>query len=321
MTQPLAIITNCKSTRNLRGDAWIEPLLTNEKHVAHFKVVDVGEIPGVLGHCAAMGAETIVVNGGDGTAGLVFAGLLNHNVYRRLPALALLPAGKTNMTAAGWSMTGKPEDALRALLECRRDARLSEYAVERPVLCVYRGGTHLPLYGAFFGAAEMVDGILFCRRHIYPLNMPNAISHTAAIGILLWRSMLARRGGGNIEVCDDDGLAEAGSFFAMVVTALDQLLFGVRLMPDGRGKSSAPLTYVSLRPGVFPMLRAMGSLVSREVGPGPGRTMRITERLALNFTGTYTLDGELYETRASETLTLDGSKRLPFIQLPRRMQA
>ena len=320
VTQPLAIITNRKSARNLRGDKWIEPLLANEKDVAHFKIEDVGELPGVLGRCATMGAETVVVNGGDGTVDLVFAGLLNHSAYSRTPALALLPAGKTNMTTAGWSLTGTPEAALRAVLECRRTASLSQYVVERPVLGVYRGDTAPPLYGAFFGAAEVVDGILFCRRNIYPLKIPDAFSHTAAISILLWRSMLTHRGSGHIEIFNDSGLMEDGSFFAVAVTALDRLLLGIRPVPDTSGSPPGPLTYLSLRTGVYPTLRALGSLVSRRVGPGPGRTVRTSNRLTLNFTGAYTVDGELYETRAGETLTLDGSKRLRFVQLPKPVQ-
>lgn len=307
------------STGNIRRGAWVEPLLTGEKDVAHFEMSDVGEIPEILARCAAMGAETVVVNGGDGTADLVFGGLLNHAPYSRLPALALLPAGKTNMTAAGWSLTGGPEDALRTVLDYRSKNELSKHVIERPVLGVHRGGAHLPLYGAFFGAAEVVDGIQFCRRHIYPLKMPNALSHTAAISILLWRSVFARRNSRPIVVAGDQDLTESGQFFVIAVTALDQLLLGLRPMPENTTSTGGSLTYLSLRAGASTTLPAMGSLFTRRVGPGPGRTVRTTERLSLNFSGTYTLDGELYEARADETLTLDGSKRLRFIRLPKHI--
>ena len=302
------------------GDAWIDPLLVGEKDVVHFKLSDVEEIPGVLNRCAAMGAETIVVNGGDGTADLVFAGLLNHGAYNHLPALALLPAGKTNMTTAGWSLTGKPENSLRALLDTRRAQSLFDYATERPVLGVHRGGSQPPLYGAFFGAAEVVSGILFCRRHIYPLNMPNALSHAAAVSILFWRSMAASRTGEHIKVFSDNGMKEEGSFFAVAVTALDQLLLGVRPRPEASEHSRGPLTYLSLRAGIYSTLRTMGSLVSRSIAPGTGRTVCSAGQLTMNFDGAYTLDGELYKAKAGEPLVLDGSKRLRFIKIPRTAQ-
>ncbi|MEQ9447641.1 MAG: diacylglycerol kinase family protein, partial [Rhodospirillaceae bacterium] len=160
---------------------WLEPFLAGETNTAHFVLVDVEEIPGVLAQCAQMGAETIVVNGGDGTADVVFGGLLNLNLFSRLPAVALLPAGKTNMTTAGWSLTGEVEEALRAVLDARRRDALKQFIMERPVLGLDRGDGQPPLYGAFFGAAEVVDGIRFCRRHVYPLRLPNALSHSAAI--------------------------------------------------------------------------------------------------------------------------------------------
>ena len=300
----------------MRSSAWIDPLLAQEKEVTHFKLKDVGDIPDILARCAALGADTVVVNGGDGTADLVFAGLLNHKAYDRPPALALLPAGKTNMTAAGWSLIGTPEKALREILEYRRKGRLSDYVIERPVLGVHRGDRP-PLYGAFFGAAEVVNGILFCRRHIYPLNMPNALSHTAAISILFWRSLFTPRNSGHIEISSSTGLREDGQFFAVAVTALDQLLLGVQPKPDLSESSTGPLTYLSLRTGAYSTLRTLGSLASRSIGPGPGRTVRSAEQLTLNFTGTYTLDGELYETNADETLILDGNKRLLFVQIPK----
>jgi len=317
VTQPLAIITNAKSTRNMQRGYWVDPLLAGEKNVAHFKLNDVAEIPDILSRCAAMGADTVVVNGGDGTAGLVFAGLLNHNAYDHPPALALLPAGKTNMTAAAWGLTGAPEKALREILEHRREGSLSDYVIERPVLGVHRGGSPPPLYGAFFGAAEVVNGIVFCRQHIYPLNMPNALSHTAAIGILFWRSLLTPRNSGHIEISSDAGFREGGKFFALAVTTLDKLLLGMRPKPKDSGSPSGPLAYLSLRAGASSTLRTLGSLARRNVEPGLGRTVRSAEKVTLNFTGAYTLDGELYEANADEAITIDGRKRLRFVQIPK----
>src|SRR5438270_8985453 len=104
-----------------------------------------------------MGARTIVVNGGDGTAGLIITALLNENGYGELPGLALLPGGKTNMTAAGWSLAGNARSSLVSILKHRRNGGLSPHLVERAILRV-RQDAEAPRYGAFFGAAEIVEG-------------------------------------------------------------------------------------------------------------------------------------------------------------------
>ena len=304
------------STGNLQRKAWVDPLLANEKDIAHFKVSDIGQIPEILCRCAELGAKTIVVNGGDGTADLVFSSLLNHKPYQHLPTLALLPSGKANMTSAGWGLTGNPEDTLRAILKYRRLGSLSPYAVERSLLCVHRDGGRAPLYGAFFGAAEVVDGIQLCRRHIYPLKIPNALSHTATLSILLWRNLFGQHRNSSIKIADDKSLLENGRFFVIAVTTLDKLLLGLKLIPEKKESLPGPLTYLSLRAGVSATLRAAGSLITRHVGPGLGRTVRSATRLTINFSGTYTVDGELYEAQAGEKLILEGSTQLRFIQLP-----
>ena len=113
---PLAVITNRLSTRNRRAEKWIDPLLAGEREVLHLAIEDVAQVNETVRRCASAGVRTIVVNGGDGTAGLVFGALLNNSPYQDPPDVALLPGGKTNMTAAAWSLSGDAVDALQAVL-------------------------------------------------------------------------------------------------------------------------------------------------------------------------------------------------------------
>jgi len=309
----LAVITNRGSTRNLRGEPWIDPLLAGVPGVTHFEMTHVEQLTEIMRRCAAAGVETIVVNGGDGTADLVFGELLNGDAYGTPPALALLPAGKTNMTAAAWSLTGKPEAAMRAVLEHHKANTLSQYAVSRPVLALERGGGAPTLYGAFFGAAEVVDGILFCRKHIFPLNLPNAVSHAVAIGLLLWRSLFTRGTSGAVQAHDSANDIENGKFFVVAVTALDELLLGLK--PHST-ETTGPLHYLSLRMGAGSILGAIPDVLRGRIAAGRGRTVRRADRITLRFTGAYTLDGELHEADAAQPLALNGSQRLRFIRLP-----
>lgn len=311
----LAVITNQGSTRNLRRDNWIDPMLAAEANVVHFKVTRAEQVAEAVAQSAAAGADTIVVNGGDGTADLVFAALLNGSAYLTLPSLALLPAGKTNMTTAGWSSTGTPEMALARILQSRHEGALAQYVVNRAVLCLRQDATTPPLYGAFFGAAEIIDGIHFCRRHIYPLKLPNSLSHMAAMSVLLWRGLLARSDRGAVHISDGGTVIEEGDFFVVAVTALDELLLGLQ-PATASDEGAEPLHYISLRAGLRPISGMLPALMNRRITSGPGRTVRRMDRLTLRFTGAYTLDGELYEADAAQPLELDGSRRLNFIRIP-----
>lgn len=314
----LAVITNRGSTRNLRGDNWIDSLLGSAGGVAHFKIDHADQAADAVRRCAAMDADTIIVNGGDGTAGLVFAALLNGGIYSTLPTLALLPSGRTNMTTAGWSLTGAPETAMASVLKCWRDGTLAGHVVSRPVLTLQQKASSPPLYGAFFGAAEIVEGIRFCRRSIYPLNLPNTVSHAAALATLLWRGLRTTGQYGSVAVLENERALESGDFFVVAVTALDELLLGIQPKPGEMRPENghATLHYLSLRIGAGHILGMLPGLLRRQILPGAGRTVRRLERLTLCFTGTYTLDGELYEARSDEPLVLDGSRRLNFIRIP-----
>ena len=310
--EPLAVITNRRAARNRGNDNWVDPLMAHEARVAHFQFDRAQDAAACVGRCAALGARTIVVNGGDGTAGLVFQALLNDNGYGERPSIALLPGGKTNMTAAGWSRGGNAPASLRSILELRRERGFARHLVERPILRLSRP-KEPTLYGAFFGAAEVADGIKLCRKRLYPLNLPDTFSHAVAATLTFVRSVVKR--GKQVSVADERGGLEDGRFFLIGITVLDELLFGLK--PATAAREDAPgLRYLSVRNGVKPMLDAVPDLLHGRIAPGPGRTVRRAGSLTLRFDGAYTLDGELYEAHADRPVTVDSQPRLRFRQVP-----
>lgn len=311
---PLAVITNRLSTRNRRAEKWIDPLLAGEPQVLHLAIEDIAQVTETVRRCAEAGVRTIVVNGGDGTAGLVFGALLNNSPYETPPDVALLPGGKTNMTAAAWSLSGDAADALQTVLAHHRAGTLAAHATPRAVMSVREG--HAPArYGAFFGAADIVEGILFCRRNIYPLNMPNAASHTAAISLLLWRSLFAGSEAKPIDLKHAETEVPGGKFFVFAATTLEHLLLGLRPMPPQNAGAGA-LVFVSVDHKPMAILRALPDVLRRKLRPGKGRNVGRAEHLCLRFTGTYTIDGEMYDATAERELTLDSRDTLRFIQFP-----
>ncbi len=310
----LAVITNRLSTHNKRAGNWIDPLLAREQGVLHVALTDVAQTAAAVRRCAEAGARTIVVNGGDGTAGLIFGALLNGSPYKEPPAVALLPGGKTNMTAAAWSLRGGAPEALKQVLAYHRDGTLEAHAVPRAVMSV-RDGDMEPRYGAFFGAADIVEGILFCRKHIYPLKMPNAASHSAAISLLLWRSLVASGDTKPILLRQNERELPGGKFFVFAATTLDRLILGLRPEPPP-GAGAGPLVYVNVEHKPMAILRALPDVIRRKLRPGKGRNVGRAHDLCLTFTGAYTIDGEMYEASADRNLILDSRDILRFIQLP-----
>lgn len=218
------------------------------------------------------------------------------------------------MTAAAWSLRGGAPEALKAVLAYHREGSLDAHAARRSVLSV-KDGNDPARYGAFFGAADIVEGILFCRKHIYPLNMPNAASHTAAISLLLWRSLFAASDAKPILLTEGENELPGGKFFVFAATTLEQLLLGLRPEPPPEaGKGS--LIYVSVDRNPLSILRAFPDVVRRRLRRGKGRNVGRAHSLCLRFNGHYTIDGEMYEASAERDLILDSRNSLRFIQLP-----
>ncbi len=313
-SQPIvAVITNAGSTQNKGGENWIDRHLADAPGVVHLPTSDPSQIPAALRHAAAAKADVIVVNGGDGTADLVFGSLLNDKPFATPPALALLSSGKTNMTAAAWSFGGDKAAALAWIMRARNDGTLLNHVTQRPILTVDRGDGSAPLRGAFLGAADVVDGILFCRKHIYPLNLPNAISHGISISILFWRSLFRGSQATPMITMWDNTEGENGRFFFVSATTLDKLVLDLAPYPqDGQG----PLRYLSLKSGARSVLAAIPKVISKILTSGTGHMVRSAARVTLAFDGAYTLDGELYHATRAAPLTVSAHDSLPFIRMP-----
>jgi len=266
-----------------------------------------------MARCDALGAETIVVNGGDGTASLVFSALLAQPMDP-MPALALLPTGKTNMTATRWGLGANREEGLARLFDLRRRGRLSDNVESRTVLGVHRGDGQAPVYGAFFGAADVVEGILFCRHHLYPLPLPSSFSHAATLAILTWRCLMQSGQGSDVTVKEWDTPVESGRFFMIAATALDEMLLGIRPSSADGPELATSFHYMSLRPGTGAALRAMPRFLHRRLATTHGLTVRRAQRLSLTFTGPYTLDGEMFTADEGQALVLDATQSLRFVR-------
>ncbi|MBL8643633.1 MAG: hypothetical protein JNK21_06855 [Rhodospirillaceae bacterium] len=315
----LAVISNGGSTENKKHVGWAEGILAGEPDVHVFHAHGPAEIAAAIQKAAGLKAEIIAVNGGDGTVDMVFAALLNDKPFAAPPMLALLPAGKTNMTAAAWCGAKNKFTGLQHLLHARRKQTLR--ATPRHILTVDRNDGAAPLRGAFLGAADVVDGILFCRKHIYPLNLPNALSHAMAVCVLVWRSLFTRADATVIEARWTDSTGheggeapsgETGRFFFLGAMTLGRLILGLEPVAAA---GSGGVHYLSLTSGVRAVLAAIPRLVTKRVPQGYKRTVRRAEKLTLAFDGAYTLDGELYDAKKEQPLTITAHDMLSFIDL------
>ena len=317
----VAVLTNPKSTRNLSSLEKVREVVENHNGIFHYEIADVSDIPLALSRFADFGADLLVINGGDGTIQATFSALITRCPFDRMPAVAILPAGKTNMIAEDFGVTSaRPHQYLRQLLDHVSKSGFEKNIEERHLLKV-EGIPGMPaLYGMFMGTAGIVEGIRVCRRRIYPLGLPNFLAHTAAVGLIAISALTGGLGtGGNpspIHVHLDDRGMVMGRYFVVIATTLDRLILGFRpFSKDGHG----PVKFLSVENSPLTVLRSLwlavtGGMKKKTI---PGLNSRNVSKIKLKLDAAVTLDGELYEMKNGGEIHISSDEKLRFVHFGR----
>src|SRR3546814_1355238 len=111
--------------------------------------------------------------------------------------------------------------------------RIEDHVIERQLIALDRGGER-PVLGMFLGGAYLADVMLYCRHRIYPLGLPNGISHFLA-AMLAFVSILFGLGGGRLPPKPEPMTVSLirqgefkGKFSLLIVTTLEKLLLSIR---------------------------------------------------------------------------------------------
>jgi hypothetical protein len=174
--------------------------------------------------------------------------------------------------------------------------------------------------GMFLGGAYLAETILYCRDKIYPLGLPNGVSHliAAIVAIIsvffgLTANFLPRRSEAiRISLIRDGELK--GRFSVLIVTTLEKLLLGgrVRSQGDGRLKMMA----VDHKPWVL-LRMVMASLMGR-LGKSRMEGIHISNGDMIRIDGgrsNVILDGEVFEADNERPIVLRSTPPVPFLKL------
>ncbi len=268
---------------------------------------------------AERGVDTVAISGGDGTVNAVLNTVFGRSPFPRLPLLAVLRGGTANMTARDIGMQGRQDRALRALIDCASRGGAGLTVVERPVMRIDPGAGREAIYGMFFGAAAITQGIEYCKREVHALGLRGEIGPAVTMArfvIAMARGERAIVAPVPITVAIDE---EAPASFAceiVHVTTLEQLVLGLRPF---WGTEAAPLHYASVRAAPRHWVKALPGLLrgrpNRYITPANGYESRNAHRLRLGLDSHFFVDGEMFSPTAGSPLTFTDGGSAGFIKL------
>lgn len=317
----IALLSNPKSTGNIAQLPRIRAFCADHPDIFHYEVEQAEQIGEALKQIAQVRPKILVINGGDGTVQAALTEIYNNCHFGdEPPPVAVLPSGKTNLIALDLGAQGDPIEALERLLEIGQ-ADLSPHLVARELIALRCGiGEQRPVIGMFLGGAGLADTMLYCREKIYPLGLPNGLSHTLTAVALMMRMFLRLKASflppspRHLQVSWQDSERISGRFSLLAVTTLDKLLLSGEMVNRTRG--SLRLVAIEERPSS--VLRAFFASLFGKLGHGDLSGVHYKEADEFSIEGDSShviLDGETFRAEIGSPIFLKPANPLSFVHL------
>jgi len=317
----IALLSNPKSTGNLSKLPRIRAFCADHPDIFHYEVEQAEQIGEAMRTIARIRPKLLVINGGDGTVQAALTELHNGGHFGAdIPPVAVLPNGKTNLIALDLGAQGDPVLALSRLLEIAR-SDLAGHVVARELIALRCGAQEQrPVIGMFLGGAGLADTMLYCRNRIYPLGLPNGLSHAITAVAVMLRGLLGWKAAFlppeptplQVSVAKDGKIS--GRFALLAVTTLEKLLLGSELRAGNGGR----LKMIAIEQKPASMLRGLRVLAGWAGQRTQFNGVHVEDADEIEIEGdrsSVILDGETFEANTGHPIYLSRARPLSFVRL------
>ncbi len=318
----VALLSNPNSTGNRSLLPAVRSYCAKNPDIFHYEVEEMGQIAKALEMIARVKPKVLVINGGDGTVQSALTELYHGGHFEGTPPpVAVLPNGKTNLIALDLGAEGSALEALERILEVAK-GDLSEHIVVRELIALSDGSEGArPVLGMFLGGAGLAETILYCRHKIYPLGLPNGLSHFLAALAVMFSAIFGLKAGFLPERSKPVSISFIrkgelqGIFSVLIVTTLEKLLLGGRtteMTQRGQMKFMA----VDQRP--WAMIRVIFESIIGRLGRHAVEGIHIQQGDTIRIDSvksSVVLDGEVFEANSRAPIVLRSTAPVPFLRL------
>lgn len=317
----VALLSNPNSTGNRSLLPAVRCFCARNADIFHYEVEEIGQVPKALEMIARVKPKVLVINGGDGTVQSALTELYHGGHFEGAPPpVAVLPNGKTNLIALDLGAEGDPLAALERIVEVAK-GDLSAHIVAREMIALTDGSEGArPVLGMFLGGAGLAETILYCRYKIYPLGLPNGLSHFIAGLAVMFSAIFGLKAdflpqrAKPISVSFVRNGELQGIFSILIVTTLEKLLLGTRTENTGKGN----MKFMALEQRPWSMIHAIFTSIIGRLGRHQvdglhlqqGDTIRIDSDQS-----SVVLDGEVFHAKKDRPIVLRSTPPVPFLRL------
>ncbi len=317
----VALLSNPRSTGNRALLPQVREYCARHPEIFHYEVEDVDQIGEAIRTLAMVSPRIIVINGGDGTVQAALTELYSGGHFGGSPPpVAVLPNGKTNLIALDLGAEGDPLKALQRVVDLVENG-LEDHVIQRQLISLDSGGAR-PVLGMFLGGAYLADVMLYCRHRIYPLGLPNGVSHflAAVLGLM---TMFLGLGGGRLPPKPRPVIVSLirqgqlhGKFSLLIVTTLEKLLLSIRTN-DKKGESGQ-MKLLAVERGAGALFRMLKATWRGTLGQSPLEGVHFEQGDEIRIEGEQSsviLDGEIFQALTGQPIILTSTQPVPFLRL------
>lgn len=321
----IALLSNPHSTGNLAILHRVRDHCDKNPDIMHIEVDGIDKIGQALDDIAKAGADILAVNGGDGTVQAILTELYHGDHFGgHNPPVSVLPNGKTNLIAMDLGAEGDPLDALDQILSLAKSPQFHNHIVERQLIALSNGKDESrPVLGMFLGGAGLADAILYCRHKIYPLGLPNVISHLLATFSVLISAIFGLESrffpdkSKPIHISHIANGKLHGRFNVLIVTTLEKLVLGVKSGSD-QSSNDGKMKLMAVDHGVGALLRVIIGSLTGKLGNSDIRGVHMDQGDHIQIDGEQSsviLDGEIFIAEDNSPIVLRSTRPISFLRI------
>ncbi len=317
----VALLSNPNSTGNRSLLPAVRCYCARHPDIFHYEVEEIGQVPKALEMIARVKPKVLVINGGDGTVQSALTELYHGGHFDGdPPPVAVLPNGKTNLIALDLGAEGDPLVALERIMEVAK-GDMSEHIVAREMIALTDGSEGArPVLGMFLGGAGLAETILYCRHKIYPLGLPNGLSHFLTAAAVLFSAIFGLKADFLPQRAKPVSISFVrkgelqGIFSVLIVTTLEKLLLGSRTENTKQGN----MKFMALEQRPWAMIHAVLTSIIGRVGRHQVDGLHLQQGDVIRIDSdqsSVVLDGEVFEAIKDRPIVLRSTPPVPFLRL------
>ncbi len=295
------------------------------EEVIHFEINGIDKISAALSEVAVIKPKVIVINGGDGTVQAILTELYHGNHFgTKTPPVSVLPNGKTNLIALDLGASGEALEALKNIIKITKSDNFDSHIVDRQLIALSNGEKNSkPVLGMFLGGAGLADAILYCRHKIYPLGLPNFISHIlAAIAVFIsaiftFESRFFPNKTKAVQISHIYNNALQGRFNVLIITTLEKLVLGVKSGSE-LSSDNGKMKLMAVDYGPLALIRMFCASLTGQLGNKDVKGIHMGQSDHIRIDGEQSsviLDGEIFVAEDNSPIVLRSTDPVPFLRI------